>query len=343
MKLIYQYRVKNSGGLAAKARAVNYVWNYANETQRLAVSRGRKWLSGFDLTYLTAGSSKELGLGANTITEICKTYAKSRIQQNRPWLRWRGKKSLGWVPFRGPDVRQMADGFKVYGKTYRVFESRPLPPGKIKDGSSFSQDAKGNWYLNICIEVADAPARSGEAVGIDLGLKDTAALSTGDKIPARQFYRRTEERLAMAQRGRKKQLVKRIHAKIANQRKDFLHKETTKIVRRFSHIYVGNVSSSGLAKTNMAKSVSDAGWYSFKQMLAYKSIKNGATYREVNERFSTQTCSQCESIGGPKGYAGLNERDWVCVHCGASHDRDGNAASNILRWGHPTPVQGIPA
>ncbi len=342
VKLTYRYRVKNSGGLAAKAKAVNQVWNFCNDTQKTAIRRGRKWPSYFDLSALVAGSSKELGISANSILQACKVYESSRRQRKKPWLRWRGKKSLGWVPFRGMDVCQTSDGFRIAGKIYRVFGDR-RPAGKVLDNSSFSQDAKGNWYLNLCVEVAELPAMVGESVGIDLGLKDLAALSTGDKIPAMQFYRRTQERLAMAQRGRKKSLVKRIHAKIANQRKDFLHKETTKIVRRFSHIYVGDVNAGGLAKTNMAKSVNDAGWSTFRNMLAYKSIKNGATYREVNERFSTQVCSGCGSIAGPKGQTDLNKRDWVCVHCDCSHDRDVNAALNILRLGHQAPVQGIPA
>lgn len=343
MKLTYSYRVKNDGGLARKARAVNFVWNYCNETQKLAVSRGRKWLSRFDLNMLTTGTSVDLGITARSINEICRVYAASRTVHKKPWLRWRGVKSLGWVPFRAKCIKRVDGGFQYANKVYRVFESRPLPNGKICDGSSFSQDAKGNWYINIVIEVAEGSQRPGDAVGIDLGLKTMATLSTGDTVPAKQFYRRTETRLAQAQRGNKMRLAKRIQRKIANQRKDFLHKESTKIVRRFSHIYVGDVNASGLAKTSMAKSVNDAGWSAFRFMLAYKSIRDGATFREVIENFSTQTCSRCGSVGGPKGYAGLNERMWKCVHCGCTHDRDVNAALNILRLGHQTPVQGTAA
>ncbi len=179
MKLVYRYRVKNSGGLAAKARAISYVWNFCNDTQKTAIRRGRKWPSYFDFTALVAGSSKELGIPSNSIEQACKVYEKSRRQHKRPWLRWRGKKSLGWVPFRGVDTRFTADGFKYAGKVYRLFGDR-RPVGKILDGSSFSQDAKGNWYLNVCVEVAELPQRQEvKPVGIDLGLKDFASLSNG--------------------------------------------------------------------------------------------------------------------------------------------------------------------
>jgi putative transposase len=342
--LTYRYRVKNPGGLAEKARAVNLVWNFCNETQQLAVRRGRRWISYFDFCRLVAGSSKDMGILSATILETCKVYERSRRQHKRPWLRWRGKKSLGWVPFRGQCIGRRAGGFCYSGKIYRLFESRPLPAGKIVDGGSFSQDASGNWYMNIHIEVADGVREMPErAVGIDLGLKDLATLSTGERVENGAHYRKSEYRLAQAQRGRKMRLAKRIQAKIANRRRDHLQKTSTRIVREFSHIYVGDVNASGLCKTNLAKSVHDAGWSTFRKMLAYKSIRDGAVFKEVSEQFSTQVCSGCGSIAGPKGQTDLNKRSWECIHCGAFHDRDVNAALNILRLGHQTPVQGIPA
>jgi IS605 OrfB family transposase len=328
--------------LRAHSRAVNFVWNYCNETQRKAVKDGRKWLTAFDLNYLTAGSCTELNLPANSITAVCKQFEKSRKQHSRPWLRFRGRKSLGWVPFRAEDIKDMGAGFRFRKKVYQVFKSRDLPEGsRILDGGSFTQDAKGKWYLNIVVDMPTASQRTDSApVGIDLGLSTFATLSTGEKIEAKQFFRNTENRLAQAQRGRKKRLIKRIHAKIANQRRDHQHKASARIVRKFNQIYIGDVNCTGLAKTRLAKSVGDASWSTFREMLAYKSIREGATFKIVSERFSTQTCSQCNSIGGPKGYAGLNERIWTCVHCGHTHDRDVNAALNILRLGHQAPVQG---
>lgn len=344
MILVYRYRVKSLNGLLNKqSRAVNFVWNYCNDTQKHALKWAKKWPTGFDLNKLTAGSSKELGLHSGTVNAVCEQYAKSRSQKRRPYLRYRGRKSLGWVPLKGRDLKREGSAFRFAGNTFRVFHSRALPDGKIKDGTNFSRDRRGNWYLNIAIEVEAPPARAPiRGVGIDLGLKEFAALSTGELIENPRHYRRFEERLGKAQRARKKRQAAKIHTKIANKRRDALHKLSHRIVREFDYIAVGNVNAAGLAKTSMAKSVLDASWSSFRNMLAYKAIRHGAWYAEVNEAFSTQTCSACGCISGPKGRAGLNERQWVCSRCGCEHDRDVNASVNLLlRSGHRAPVQGI--
>ena len=345
MILVYRYRVKSLTGLLNRqARAVNFVWNYCNDRQKDALRFGRKWLTGFDLNNLTAGSSKELGISSSSVNAICEQYAKSRKQHNRPYLRYRGKKSLGWIPVKGASIKQDGETFRFYGNSYRVFYSRAMPKGKIKDGSSFSRDTRGNWYLNLVIEVEDTTPRDiKNGVGIDLGLKDFATLSTGEKIDNPRHFRKLEEKLAKAQRARKKRQAKKIHAKIAAQRGDFIHKLTHRIVHEFDYIAVGNINAAGLAKTSVAKSVLDAGWSSFRNKLAYKAIKHGAMFEEVDERFTTQTCSMCGSLPPerPKGIAGLRIREWVCSDCGAIHDRDVNAALNILRRGRATLVEGI--
>ncbi|KWH95135.1 RNA-guided endonuclease InsQ/TnpB family protein, partial [Burkholderia stagnalis] len=229
------------------------------------------------------------------------------------------------------------------GHTFRVFNSsRSLPDGKIKDGTNFAQDARGNWFLNIVIEMPDVPARPiRSGVGIDLGLKDFATLSTGEKLPNDQFGRRAADKLAKAQRARKhKRHIAKLHAKVANARADFQHKLALDLVRRFDYIAVGNVSASKLAETRMAKSVYDASWSSFRNKLRYKAIAHGATFEEVDESGSTQSCSACgskDSTTRPKGIAGLRTREWACDGCGVVHDRDTNAALNILRCGRASP------
>jgi transposase len=116
-------------------------------------------------------------------------------------------------------------------------------------------------------------------------------------------------------------------------------------VRENAFIVVGNVSSSGLAKTKMAKSVLDAGWFMLKTQLDYKSTAMQAEFVEVNEKYTTQFCSRCGSLSSssPKGRAGLGIREWTCSECGAHHDRDVNAAMNILALGHQRLAGGIPA
>jgi len=346
MLLVYRYRIKSLTGLLnSQARACNFVWNFCNDTQLHALKWNKRWPSGFDLNRLTAGSSKDLALHAGTINAVCEQYAKSRRHRNRPCLRWRGRRSLGWVPLKGRDLKREGQAFRFAGNTFRVFHSRPLPEGKIKDGTSFSCDARGHWFLNIVVEVAapePRPVRCG--IGIDLGLKDFAALSTGDKIENPRYLRQLADKLAIAQRARKRRQATNIYARIANARRDFHHKRSTLIVREFDHIAVGNVNAAGLAKTRLAKSVLDAGWSSFRGMLRYKATAHGAWYEEVNESFSTRDCSSCHAKTGPKGVAELGIRSWVCAECGVAHDRDINSARNILfRSGHRTPAEGIPS
>jgi putative transposase len=341
--LVYRYRVKSLNGLLNKqSRAVNFVWNYCNDRQKDALKWDRKWLTGFDLNKLTTGSSKELGLHSGTVNAVCEQYAKSRSQKRRPFLRYRGKRSLAWVPLKGRELKREGNAFRFAGNTFRVFHSRELPEGKIKDGTNFSRDARGNWFLNITIEVEDVDARApAKGVGIDLGLKDFATLSTGEQIANPRHLRKLAKQLATAQRARKRRQAANVHSKIACTRRDFHHKLSDRIVREFDYIAVGNVNAAALAKTNMAKSVLDAGWSSFRNMLQYKAIARGAWFEEVNESFTTQICSSCGAMpdSRPKGIADLGIRRWTCSGCGSLHDRDVNAAKNILnkssaRLGH---------
>jgi putative transposase len=346
MLLTYRYRIKSlSGLLSSQARACNFVWNYCNDTQLQALKWNKRWPTGFDLNRLTAGSSKELALHSGTINAVCEQYAKSRSQRNRPFLRWRGRRSLGWVPLKGRDLKREGEAFRFAGHTFRVFHSRPLPEGKIRDGTNFSCNARGHWFLNIVVEVAAADLRPARrALGIDLGLEDLAALSNGAKIENPRHWRQLADQLATAQRAHKGRQATHIHARIANARRDFHHKLSTRIVREFEDIAVGNVNAAGLAKTRLAKSVLDAGWSSLRNMLRYKALAHGAYYEEVNESFSSRDCSFCKSETGPKGVADLGIRSWVCSECGVLHDRNVNSALNILfRSGYRTPDEGIPA
>ena len=148
-----------------------------------------------------------------------------------------------------------------------------------------------------------------------------------------RHYRASERKLALLQQRGQKTRARALSAKVANQRKHFLHVATTKIVADHAEIYVGDVNPSRLAKTKMAKSIGDAGWAMFRSMLQYKSIATGATCEVVSERWTTQACSCCGSLSSstkPKGIGGLGIRQWTCSDCGSELDRDVNAARNIL-------------
>ena len=345
MHLTYRLRLrdKHASELNRQARAVNIVWNYCNEVQKKAAQSGRKWLGYHDLAALTSGAGPELGLHSHTIQRVCRAYDTARKTDQKPWLRWRSKRSLGWVPYNTGHVSFDGTCFVFRGLRYETMHRRPIPEGTKFGAGSFSQDAKGHWYINVVVEVPEVDRAPVARVGIDLGLKDLATLSTGERIEMPRFYRASEEKLAKAQRARKSRRVKAIQAKIANRRKDFLHKAANKITDRFGLIVIGDVSPSKLAKTRMAKSVLDAGWAGFKAMLSWKvRLRSGGMVLEVCEAYTTQACAECGSIAGPKGRAGLNERVWVCGDCGAEHDRDVNAARNILAAGHRRLVGGNP-
>jgi putative transposase len=202
-----------------------------------AARDGRKWLTGYDLDKLVAGVTKEgLDLHSHSAKRVCIQYDKSRRQHKKPWLRWRSRRSLGWVPFNTGHVQLRGGAFIFRGKRYEVWLHRPLPDGARIGAGSFSQDTRGRWYINCPVEICEGVCLPGSwawtrRVGIDLGLKDLATLSTGEKVEVPKFYRRSKERLATAQRARKTKRARAIHAKIANRRKDFLHKASAKLAK----------------------------------------------------------------------------------------------------------------
>lgn len=344
--ITYQYRLKDSTSrkhLIRMSWAVHTVWNYCNDVSMLALRRDGKWLSAYDLHALTAGTSKALGLSAHTIQQICTEYVTRRWQSKKARLRWRSRKrSLGWIPFKVRSIRLDGDQVTYCGWTFRLWLSGPVE-GTLKTGS-FVQDARGRWYVNLQCDVEDEPQMQLglHGVGIDLGVKDQIACSDQDEPESRgNLTRRYEGELAMAQRAGKKKRVKAIHAKIKNARKDWTHKRTTEIVRRADFIAVGDVSSTKMAQTRMAKSIYDAGWHMVRHQLHYKAIRLAGVCVPVCESFTSVTCSACLHRTGPSGLGALVVREWTCSHCAVSHHRDINAAKNILRLGRQTPTKGI--
>jgi IS605 OrfB family transposase len=194
-------------------------------------------------------------------------------------------------------------------------------------------------------EVEDAAAPVGHLdLGIDLGLKHQITCSDGVQYTRENLTKKHEDTLAMAQRAHKKKRVKTIHAKIQNVRSDWTHKATTAIARRAKYIVIGDVSSAQLVKTNFAKSTLDAAWHSVRHQLHYKAKRLAGVCVSGDERFSSVTCSDCGVRTGPSGLSLLGVWEWVCSNCGSVHERDVNAARNILnapRAGHRTPTKGI--
>jgi putative transposase len=345
MMLTCHYRLKDSTSakhLARMASAVNRVWNYCNEVSLFAWRRDRRWLSAIDLHALVKGTSQMLGLHSQTVQTICDAYVARRRQHRKVRLAWRSqKRSLGWIPFQGQALRLEGATITLNKRCFRLWLSRPVA-GTIKTGS-FSQDARGRWYVNLHCEVTDCTEPLGQAeLGIDLGLANQITGSDGVIYSRANLTRTYEAKLALAQRARKTRRVTALHAKIKNARKDWTHKVTTAIARRARFIAVGDVSSAKLTKTRFAKSTYDAGWGMCRHQLTYKAIRLAGVCVPVSETFSSVTCSGCFVRSGPSGLRALGVREWTCSACGVSHDRDINAAHNILRTGRGTPIKGIP-
>lgn len=220
--------------------------------------------------------------------------------------------------------------------------SRTLPsePSSV----TVIRDAADRYFASLVVTTAEGEALPPveSELGIDLGLTHFAVLSDGTKVTAPKFLRRCarklkrlQQELSRKQKGsanRKKAVVKvaRAHARVADTRRDWQHKLSTNIIRENQAIYVEDLCVVGLGRTRLAKSVHDAGWASFAGMLEYKAIRYGRTFRRVDRFFpSTRMCSSCGRVNDKMA---LNVRAWDCP-CGSAHDRDINAAKNILAAG----------
>jgi len=348
MILTYKYRLKGKRAVRQLRRLAfqaNQIWNYCVQTQR-TVQRTRKsglspkWPSEYDLQKLTGGTSRDLHLHAQSINGVCEQFVKSRNLHNKcPRFRRSGgsRRSLGWVPFKRQS-RQVTPGSVTYlGNTFRFFGAKKRPLPETARGGCFAEDARGHWWVCLHVEAVNLPQAPNVAVGIDLGLRTLATLSTGEKIAAPRTYRLYEDKLIVAQRANNRTRVRALHAKIVNARRDHMHKWTTRIARAHRQIFVGNVSSSQLSRTRMAKSVHDAGWSMSRNTLRYKASRHGGMFQEIDEvsTFTTQICSTTGMLPPerPRGIADLGVREWGCSACGEIHDRDVNAAQNILALG----------
>ena len=218
--------------------------------------------------------------------------------------------------------------------------SRPLPsePSSV----TVIKDAAGRYFASFVIQTGpDALPETEQVIGIDLGLTHFAVLSDGRKIGSPRFLRRAEKKLKRAQRAlsrkekgsknRDKARIKvaRAHARVTDARREFHHQLSTALIRDNQAVAVEDLAVKGLARTQMAKSVHDAGWSAFTAMLEYKARLYGRAFHRIG-RFepTSQVCSACGARDGPKP---LHVRAWQCRECGAWLDRDVNAAVNVAK------------
>jgi putative transposase len=223
--------------------------------------------------------------------------------------------------------------------------SRPLPEGTEPTTATVSRDAAGRWFVSLLCEdtIALATATTG-AVGLDFGIASLVTLSTGEKVANPKHERRDRARLARAQRelSRKakdsanrekaRREVAKVYARIADRRRDFLHKLSTRLVRENQTVVVEDLTVRNLLKNGtLARAISDASWTELRTMLEYKCAWYGRELVVIDRFFaSSKLCGNCGTV---REKLPLNVREWTCDNCGVVHDRDANAARNILAAG----------
>lgn len=227
----------------------------------------------------------------------------------------------------------------------KVAWSRALPaePTSV----TVVKTATGRYYASFVVSLGGDEMLEpvDDETGIDLGLKDFAVLSNGKTIDNPRFFARLERKLVKAQRVLSRKVkgsanrakariaVARVHEKIKDRRDDWINQQVKTIIAENQGIYVEDLSVRALARGRGAKSIHDAALGMFVSRLESKAARAGRTFVKVDRFFpSTQLCSACGVLSGPKGLQGLGAREWACK-CGAVHDRDRNAAANILREG----------
>lgn len=247
-------------------------------------------------------------------------------------------------------IRFASNAFSVHSQSVylakighvKVVFSRLLPskPSSV----TIIKDTTGRFFASFVVEVPEEIApQTTKSCGIDLGLTHFAILSTGEKIENPRLHKKmlrkiklANRRLAKAKRDsnrRKKRKLKlsKLHAKVKDQRTDFLHKLTARLVRENQALAVEDLNVSGMVKNRkLSRAISDAGWSKFKTMLQAKCDKYGRDLTIVDRWYpSSQICSCCGKSGGKKE---LNVREWKCLFCNTKHDRDLNASINLNRW-----------
>ena len=308
------------------------VYNFAVRKIELN-AKDKIYFSKQEFQNLLANHGEKVGIPSHTLQGVLCTVHDAwkrcfKKTSGKPRLKGMRNK-LTSIPFPDPIKAPKGSRITLPSLGSVRFHKMDIPDGKIKCGRMVKR-ASG-WYLCLFIDAEPKKIEHvafGE-IGIDSGFKSLLTTSDGEIIEHPRELEGGAERLAQAQRGHDKQLAARLQERIANRKKDRNHKLSHRLVSENIFIAFTKDKISGIAK-RFGKSVASSAHYQLRQMLSYKMPKSGGTYVEPDSKLSTKTCNECGSQSGPTGLAGLSVRQWVCRDCGASHDRDVNAAINTL-------------
>lgn len=360
----YRYRlqptVTQERHLLQFAGARRWVWNWALAKRIAHYQTTQQQLSYNDLSaaltqlkqqpetaWLRAMESQSL---QQTLRDLDAAYTRffRRAKQQRGKVGFpRFKSKHRNTPrFRIPQRVTLAGRFvsvpkigKIRAIVHRLVEG-------VTKSATFVREPDGVWFVAfVVVQTVSVPQTRPirTSVGVDIGLKSLAVLSTGETIPNPRYYRtqlrklkRAQQSLCRKQKGSCNRIKARLavakrHTKVRNQRKDCLHKLSRRLVRDFDLVTIEDIAVQGLARTKLALSVLDAGWGMFRSFLTYKAERNGTQLVIVDRFFpSSKRCSGC---GSRHPALTLNDRAWTCTSCGTHHDRDLNAARNLDQEG----------
>lgn len=361
VKRAYKYRFYPSPEQAAELRrtfgCVRLVYNRAldertrawrAEQRRVSYAETSamlpKWKRDPDLVFLAEVSSVPLQQSLRHLQGAFVSFWEKRARYPRFKSRKQSRQSATYTraAFWWRDGRltlaKMADPLAIIW-------SRPLPEGADPSTVTVSVDGSGRWHVSILVETTvEALPPTDAAVGVDAGITTLVTLSTGEKITNPQHERRDRGRLAKAQRSMSRKQkgssnrakagikVARIYARIADRRRDHLHKLSTRLVRENQVVAIEDLNVRNMVKNRrLARAISDAAWSDLRGMLEYKTAWYGRDLVVVDRWFpSSKVCSAC---GHTATSMPLCVREWTCTSCGVTHDRDVNAARNIRAEG----------
>jgi putative transposase len=367
VKRAFKYRFYPTDAQAAELSrtfgCVRKVYNLALEARTRAWQQGERvnynatsamltaWKKTEEMAYLCEVSSVPLQQCLRHLQGAFVNFWEKRGKYPRFKSRKKSRRSAEYTSsaFRYRDGRLMLAKMK---DPLDIAWSRPLPEGATPSTVTVSQDGSGRWFVSMLCEdpsVKPLPA-TGAAVGVDAGLDHLLTLSTGEKIANPRHERKDRARLAKAQRNLAKKVkgsanrakarlrVAKVHARIADRRRDHLHKITTRLVRENQTLVIEDLTVRTMVKNRkLARAISDAAWSQFRSMLEYKAQWYGRNVVVVDRWFpSSKLCSTCGTL---QDKMPLNVRTWTC-NCGTTHDRDVNAAQNLLAAGRAVQACG---